>query len=405
LSVLSQNGTIPSTSYGYTAGNQYRLNAVFGSLTLGGYDLNRFTPTGISFPMFGDISKDLSVVVQSITTDSGSPSNLLPSGPITMFIDSTVAQIWLPTSACEAFEQAFGITYDTPTGLYLVNSTLHASLVQRNPNVTFTFGGTQGGSTVSITLPYGAFNLNAQFPYVANGNSTPYFPLRRAANSTQYTLGRTFLQEAYIIADYGRRNFTVAPCSWDINKINTPLIGTIRQSGDTTFESLTASNSQTSGISAGAVAGIVIGIVAAIALIGLLIWFLHRRHNAEKKRIAELDAANHGFGDAKAELSADSSAAVKGDGTFYGAQKGGDELAGEPIHEMTAAERIKAQELDALNTGKTFSEMEGGGEYYAPNGKLVGPPVEMAGHDQIYEMPGSDVQELPAPQPGRDIKY
>jgi tetrahydromethanopterin S-methyltransferase subunit F len=319
-----------------------------------------------------------------------------------MFIDSTTAQIWLPTSACAAFEQAFGITYDEPTGLYLVNSTLHSSLIQRNPNVTFTFGGTQGGSTVSITLPYGAFNLNAEFPFVPNGNSTPYFPLRRAANSTQYTLGRTFLQEAYIIADYDRGNFTVAPCNWDVNKINTPLVGTIRRAGATTFDS--SDNSNSSGISAGAIAGIVIGIVAAVALIGFLVWFLRRRRNAEKKRIAELDSANHGFGDPKAELSADTSA-VNGDGTFYGPQKGGDELAGEPIHELTAAERIKAQELDAIKTGKTLSEMEAGGEYYAPGGKLVGPAVEMPGHNQIYEMPGSDVHEMPAPQPGRDIKY
>jgi hypothetical protein len=27
-------------------------------------------------------------------------------------------------------------------------------------------------------------------------NQTRYFPLQRAANDTQYTLGRTFLQEA-----------------------------------------------------------------------------------------------------------------------------------------------------------------------------------------------------------------
>jgi hypothetical protein len=404
LSVLSANNTIPSTSYGYTAGNQYRLNAVYGSLTLGGYDLNRFTPTGVSFPMFGDIGKDLSIVVQSITTDSGSPSNLLPGGAITMFIDSTVAQLWLPTSACTAFEQAFGITYDSTSGLYLVNSTLHTSLLQRNANVTFTIAGTQGGKSVNIVLPYGAFDLTAQFPLVAN--STPYFPLRRAVNSTQYVLGRTFLQEAYLIADYDRGNFTVAPCSWDINKVNTPLIGTIRRVNATSEGSFIGSSisSGSSGISAGAIAGIIIGIVAAVALIGLLIWFLRRRRNAEKKRTAELDAANHGFGDAKAELSADS---VKPDGTYYAASKnGGDELAGEPIHEMTAAERVKAQELEALNAGKTgYSEMDAGGEYYAPGGKLVSPAAEMPGHDTIYEMPGSDVHEMPAPQPGRDIKY
>ena len=32
---------IPSLSWAYTAGNQYRLNKVLGSLTLGGYDRSK----------------------------------------------------------------------------------------------------------------------------------------------------------------------------------------------------------------------------------------------------------------------------------------------------------------------------------------------------------------------------
>ena len=38
---------------------------------------------------------------------------------------------------------------------------------------------------------------------------THYFPLRRANGESQYILGRTFLEEAYVIADYERMNFTV----------------------------------------------------------------------------------------------------------------------------------------------------------------------------------------------------
>jgi len=43
-------------------------------------------------------------------------------------------------------------------------------------------------------LPYAAFDLVADYPLVID--SSRYFPLMRAANESQYTLGRTFLQEA-----------------------------------------------------------------------------------------------------------------------------------------------------------------------------------------------------------------
>ena len=133
---------------------------------------------------------------------------------ILSLIDSTVPHIWLPFSACEIFEHAFGLTYDNDTDLYLVNSTIHSRLLNLNPTVTFKLGNDlSSGPTVSISLPYGAFNLEAHYPiYTSNSSnsSVNYFPLRRAANDTQYTLGRTFLQEAYIIADYERSNFSVA---------------------------------------------------------------------------------------------------------------------------------------------------------------------------------------------------
>jgi hypothetical protein len=57
-----------------------------------------------------------------------------------------------------------------------------------NPTITFKLGDTiDGGDTVDITLPYNAFDLQADYPLYTN--RTNYFPLRRADNDTQYTLG------------------------------------------------------------------------------------------------------------------------------------------------------------------------------------------------------------------------
>ncbi len=150
----------------------------------------------MSFTFAPDNDRDIVVGIQSIvaTDQNGKTHNLLPSG-INAYVDSTVAQIWLPLEACLAFETSFGLTYDKKTGLYLVNDTLHASLLSQNSSISFTLGNTgSGGPTANITLPYASFDLTVTPPIVSSG--TRYFPLRRAANQTQYTLGRAFLQEA-----------------------------------------------------------------------------------------------------------------------------------------------------------------------------------------------------------------
>lgn len=84
--------------------------------------------------------------------------------------------------------------------MYFVNDTLHQSLTERNVNFTFQIGNSlTGGPTVNIVLPYASFDLLASYPMVLN--ATRYFPLQIATNETQYTLGRTFLQEAYAFHD------------------------------------------------------------------------------------------------------------------------------------------------------------------------------------------------------------
>lgn len=46
---LRSSNLILSESWGYTAGNQYRLNQVLGSLVLGGYDTTKFIPNNLTW--------------------------------------------------------------------------------------------------------------------------------------------------------------------------------------------------------------------------------------------------------------------------------------------------------------------------------------------------------------------
>lgn len=142
-----------------------------------------------------DISRDLTVRLNAVSVSSKGQNLELLVDSIFTFIDSTIPHIWLPLAACKEFEKIFGLIWDTNVGLYLVNDTLHELLVSQNASITFNIGNaTDGSPTIDITLPYASFDLTADYPIVTN--KTRYFPLRRAENSTQYTLGRTFLQEA-----------------------------------------------------------------------------------------------------------------------------------------------------------------------------------------------------------------
>ncbi|KAH0547960.1 hypothetical protein GP486_008299 [Trichoglossum hirsutum] len=198
LTSLKSKGLVSSSSWGYTAGAPYGPKGVYGSLTFGGYDATRFTPNNMTFLFGADISWDLLVGIQDITSTGNSSSSssidLLPSG-IMALIDSTIPHIWLPVEACQRFEQTFGLVWDQKTDLYLVDDALHSKLVAQAANITFKLGiGTSGGQTVDVVLPYKSFDLQVTLPNV--NNSVRYYPLRRASNESQYALGRTFLQEA-----------------------------------------------------------------------------------------------------------------------------------------------------------------------------------------------------------------
>ncbi|KAI1379371.1 acid protease [Hypoxylon crocopeplum] len=270
LTTLKDQNIIPSLSWSYTAGARYRLKQVYGQLILSGYDTSRFTENSVSFTMAGDSTRDLVVALQSISY-SGSTSAVLLSDPIHIFIDSTDPNLWLPDSVCDAFENAFGLIVDNATGMYLVNDTQHTLLLNSDAEVTFRLSDvTEGGDAVTIVLPYNAFDLTAEYPLVEN--TSYYFPLKRAANSTQYTLGRAFLQEAYLSADYERRTFNVSACAW-VEGAEENIVTILSKDSDSTSSSASGGSS----LSGGAIAGIVIGAVIGALIIGALIALIIRR--------------------------------------------------------------------------------------------------------------------------------
>jgi len=196
ISQLNNSGLIPSLSWSYTAGNNYRPGPMYGSLVLGGYDSSRFEPNNLSFPLDKANPGKFTVYVNEITLTTGGNTTVLPAtnNSVTASIDTTTPMLWLPLYLCKQFETAFGLTWNNDLQGYPVNDTLHEALQSQDTSVVISLGNSSSvsGPSVSITLPYGAFDLIID----STSNYSRYFPLTRADNDTQYTLGRTFLQEA-----------------------------------------------------------------------------------------------------------------------------------------------------------------------------------------------------------------
>lgn len=213
------------------------------------------------------------------STASGQNINLLKRDDLNMFIDSTIAEIWLPLDVCKAFEDAFGLKYDNQTNLYLVNDTLHQSLLSQNPSITFTLGQQYStNATMQITLPYAAFDLEASPPYRGLQQKSKYFPIRQGINSSQWVLGRTFLQEAYLTVDWERQNFSVSAVDWTYGK--QPEITAIVSPQYSVLEKSAARKKP---LSQAAIIGIALGggFVFALIMIAIGWWLWRRRHQCK----------------------------------------------------------------------------------------------------------------------------
>ncbi|KAF2755257.1 acid protease [Pseudovirgaria hyperparasitica] len=329
---------IPSTSWSYTAGSYNHEPKAFGSLVLGGYDTTYFTPNDVTFDFYQDISTDTMVAVQSIGSNITDQS-LLSSG-IFAYVDTLVPEIWLPTAACQAFEDTFGIEWDETASLYKINDTIHDDLLQKNPVVTFKIGPGLTGDAVNIEMPYTNLYLTASSPKVQN--STRYFPLRRAESDNQYTLGRAFLQSAHLSVDYERQIFNISQALYPSSNTPQNLVA-ILEPTVLTANSTDVTQSGHDRLATGAIAGIAIGAIAVITVVVIIFFFVYRRHRRAKNTPfdprydkAELDAIeqNITIGPNKQELDASSD-------TPHEVLGGTDSQA-----ELDADERSKRQEVD-----------------------------------------------------------
>lgn len=296
-----------------------------------------------------DNDRELLVYINSITIE-GTTKSLL-SSPHYSYIDSTVPEIWLPTETCKLFEKEFGLTWDNATNLYFVTDTQHDALIARNANITFSLSTAAGvKKDVQIMLPYAAFDAVARPPYRRLLSPQRYFPLRNAMNDTQYTLGRTFLQEAYLTVDWERQNFKVYQCAWLPNsqKALVPILST----NTTMYPSLKKGKTT---VGSGMIAGVAAGVIISILILIVLTLYLQRKQK-QRQEAEALYLKREAEEDSRASLDHSSTLVV-------------------PKHELDATDQATIQILEKDS-----------------NFLKIAPFVE-APESIIYELPGDNPQK------------
>jgi hypothetical protein len=246
-------------------------------------------PNNVNLTMAPSGDRDLVVGLQAITMQvDGTTLELLTDG-IEVGIDSTQPYIWLPQTACDTIAKQFGLQQDEITTVYTLNATTHEQNTKINASLVFQVGNSvEGGGTLNITFPYTAFDLNYTNEKVTDPKTDFMFPIRAQTDTQAFTLGRAFLQEAYLSVNYEFNNFSLYQAIPQV-KNHVPHIVPLASLNSVTTTSgppgTASSNSPSgsgSGPSGGVIAGIVIGVLAIIAL-ALLVWFCLRRRQKHRR--------------------------------------------------------------------------------------------------------------------------
>ncbi|KAL1618752.1 hypothetical protein SLS56_010443 [Neofusicoccum ribis] len=244
---------------------------VHGSLILGGYDPFRFnndSSLNISFSNSDD--QFLKVQVKTITSSAGQ-TDISLSGFIAN-VEFAFSFMWLPRQVCDVFASTFGLEWNATLQLYFVNDIAHKKNSAEKSSIIFDVCNPHDQQFCSkFSFPYAAFALNATYPLVPDSEWQRYFPIKRAANSSQCTLGRVFLQETHLFADFDNGWFNISQARFDNSGAH--QIVTVFDAESTTTNGTQSGNQ---GLSGGKMAAIIAGSIGAL-LLALASWILLAR--------------------------------------------------------------------------------------------------------------------------------
>ncbi|KAI0152472.1 acid protease [Hypoxylon sp. NC0597] len=308
--LVEQDGIIPSHSYGYTAGAYYGgSRGIPLSLTLGGYDANRFESHDIRFSL-NATTRQPEVLMRAITASVSDPGNAPtpwpnPSVPLSFFnesvtalLDSSTPYLWLPEAICDRFAASLNLTWNETFGLYLFPDNDNLERFRSSPDLSFTFTLSSADNrddfgqplnvhgVVNITVSANAFIQSLRYPFMNlidfGAPAIPYFPLRRTSSDGPVILGRSFFQEAYLITNYETGSFSVHKAKFPEKPLRDTSIQTIAASDNSPYPGPPPRPSKEGGLTQSQIVGLAIGI-CFLGIVAIAAFFVLRRRKRKQR--------------------------------------------------------------------------------------------------------------------------
>lgn len=195
------------------------------SLYFGGYDQNRIcgnvsSQQGPFANIDGDVPSgfidlldiSINVIDGSSPWNTSSINGILTSGNSSVGSSLSVVMLPeapylnLPKSTCDAIIAWLPVTYQPNIGLYTwnIDDPQYLKIVSSASALSFAFRKDQLNSqNITINVPFSLLNLTLEAPL--SKNPIPYFPCN-AQSYGKYSLGRAFLQAAFIGANWNANN-------------------------------------------------------------------------------------------------------------------------------------------------------------------------------------------------------
>lgn len=309
--ITVRNNPIVSLAFDYNlnADSHAEGSGTPSSLVLGGYDKNRFAPHDIEFTLTRDTALpqaqvrgiEVSAPKGSRPDDWDSDLRVLSrmNDSFEAIFDSSTPYLWLPQSVCNNFVSAFKLTWNTTLDAYEVDDDqFNALKADDSFSVTFSLSSYDNNDNfgnpldapgvVNITLSAHAFAQALQYPYNNEAiryreAAQPYFPIKPASDNN-FILGRTFLQEAYVITKYDRTVFSVHQALFPEDSLDTDIVS-VEQPPNSAYPP-PADRSDGMGLSKGQIIGIVVGAVVGSAIaLSVFLFCIRRRKKAHMAKM------------------------------------------------------------------------------------------------------------------------
>lgn len=278
------------------------------SITLGGYDTARYVPHDIDFTLTPQdnmpraLIRGIEASANNSTTKPkkwGSDTASLSgwNNSFTALIDSTTPYLWLPNAVCDEFADAFNLTYNKTFDLYTLTNEQY-NIYGSADSFTFTFSFSSFDNhdnfgsplnvpgLVNITVPMRAFVGLLQYPFMHRAikygdPAVPYFALRRSQNDSAIVIGRSFLQEAYLITKYDEAVFSVHQAKFPQRPIAEANLIPIKQPNNSPYPSPPKQTGTK--LSTGQMVGIAVGAILLCLFCLVSVFYLCRRRKSQGK--------------------------------------------------------------------------------------------------------------------------